>query len=150
IVHPWRVERVEREGEGLVVVSTGGERVRARRVVLATGGRRLPKTGSDGHGYTNARPLGHSLTSRLVRALGPRTLPGGFVLGGLSGVTAPTTVEVRGATGERLAAFTNSTLLTHFGLSGPGVLDISRYYLDAAAGARERGEAPPRLVLSFL
>lgn len=150
IVHPWRVERVEREGEGFVVVSTGGERVRARRVVLATGGRSLPKTGSDGHGYTIARSLGHSLTSRIFPALVPLTLPGDFFLCGLSGVTAPATVEVRGATGKRLAAFTNSTLLTHFGLSGPGVLDISRYYLDAAAGARERGEAPPRLVLNFL
>ncbi|MCW5765995.1 MAG: NAD(P)/FAD-dependent oxidoreductase, partial [Phycisphaeraceae bacterium] len=34
-------------------------------------------------------------------------------------------------TGKRLATFTNSTLCTHFGLSGPSVLDISRYYLAA-------------------
>src|SRR5690606_30175273 len=35
------------------------------------------------------------------------------------------------APGKQLASFTNSTLCTHFGLSGPSVLDISRYYINA-------------------
>ncbi|MGH7133954.1 MAG: NAD(P)/FAD-dependent oxidoreductase, partial [Phycisphaerales bacterium] len=48
-------------------------------------------------------------------------------------LTLPATLEVRSGTGKKLAAFTNSTLCTHFGLSGPSVLDISRYYLDARA-----------------
>src|SRR5436305_281767 len=34
----------------------------ATAVVLATGGRSVPKTGSDGHGYTIARSLGHTIT----------------------------------------------------------------------------------------
>ncbi len=107
----------------------------ARRVILATGGRSLPKTGSDGHGYEIARSLGHTITPRVFPALVPLTLdkndPRGAALTSLSGLTLPATLDVRSATGKRLASFTNSTLLTHFGLSGPGVLDISRYYTDA-------------------
>ena len=49
----------------------------------------------------------------------------------LSGLSAPATLTVRAANGAALKAFTNSTLCTHFGLSGPAVLDISRYWLDA-------------------
>ena len=46
-------------------------------------------------------------------------------------------VTLRSSTGKSLVAFTNSTLLTHFGLSGPSLLDISRYYLHAVASDPE-------------
>jgi predicted Rossmann fold flavoprotein len=80
----------------------------------------------------------------------PITLAPGCFIRELSGITLPATIELRAHTGKRLIAFTNSTLLAHFGLSGPGVLDISRYYLDAAAGAIAAAEPPPVLVLNFL
>jgi predicted Rossmann fold flavoprotein len=60
-------------------------------------------------------------------------LPKDYFLTGLSGLTVPATIELRSGTGKRLKSFTNSTLCTHFGLSGPSVLDISRYYADAKA-----------------
>ena len=41
------------------------------------------------------------------------------------------TLEVRSGTGKKLVSFTDSTLCTHFGLSGPSVLDVSRYWTDA-------------------
>ncbi len=126
--HPCRVEMVERPGQGFVVRGEWGA-LEAGRVVLATGGRALPKSGSDGHGYMLARALGHSLTPRVFPALVPLTLPRDHFIYALSGVTVPATLEVRAASGKRLAAFTDSTLCTHFGLSGPSVLDISRYYL---------------------
>ena len=49
----------------------------------------------------------------------------------LSGITVPATLEVWSSTGKRIVAFTDSTLCTHFGLSGPSTLDISRYYTEA-------------------
>jgi predicted Rossmann fold flavoprotein len=101
------------------------------RLVLAAGGRALPRSGSDGAAYAFAKSLGHSLTHRIFPALVPLTLPREHFLCTLSGVSADATLEVRSGTGKRLASFTNSTLCTHFGLSGPAVLDISRYYLDA-------------------
>jgi predicted flavoprotein YhiN len=60
----------------------------AGRVVMATGGRSLPKSGSDGGGYGLVRGLGHSLTPRIFPGLVPLTLPRDHVLCGLSGLSA--------------------------------------------------------------
>ena len=133
LVHPWRVERVERDADGFVIFGTGdGETIRARRVVLATGGKSLPKSGSDGHGYEIARTLGHTITPEVFPALVPLVLdPSRSFLTELSGLTMDASVELWSGSGKKLASFTNSMLCTHFGLSGPGVLDISRYYTSA-------------------
>ena len=129
IRHPRRVETIRREGEGYVLAGDWGE-LAARRVVLATGGKSVPETGSDGHGHEIARSLGHTIT-RLLPALVPLLLPDGHYVRTLPGLTVPASFEVRSGSGKRLAAFTDSTLCTHFGLSGPSVLDVSRYLLDA-------------------
>ena len=130
--HPWRVEMVERlEGGFLVTPSPLHPAIPsllARRVILSTGGKSLPKTGSDGHGYEIAKALGHSVT-RTFPGLVPLNLPRDHFICGLSGIAVDATLELRSPTGKRLQSFTNSTLCTHFGLSGPGVLDISRHYL---------------------
>jgi predicted Rossmann fold flavoprotein len=125
-----RVERIERQDEAFTV-SGGWGQVSAPRVILATGGRSLPKSGSDGHGYKLAQALGHTLTPRIFPALVPLTLPHDHFLCALSGLTTPAVLEVRDRAGRRLVMFSGSTLCTHFGLSGPPVLDISRYYRDA-------------------
>jgi predicted Rossmann fold flavoprotein len=146
IRHPFRVESVTRGDSGFVISCAAGERltaspILAHRVILATGGKSLPKTGSDGHGYEVARSLGHTITQTFP-ALVPLTLPKDHWICGLSGITIPATIELRSSTGKRLKSFTNSTLLTHFGLSGPSVLDISRYYLTL--------QDSPQLFLNFL
>jgi predicted Rossmann fold flavoprotein len=130
IRHPRRVETVERVADGFRVTGEWGA-MEAGRVVLATGGKSLPKSGSDGHGYVIAASLGHTVTRRVFPALVPLTLPSDHWICGLSGITLPATLQLRGATGKKLTAFTDSTLLTHFGLSGPSALDLSRYWLDA-------------------
>jgi hypothetical protein len=130
IHHPRRVAGVRRSADGFVLSGDWGE-LAAHRLVLATGGRSLPKSGSDGHGYVVAQALGHTLTPRIFPALVPLTLPADHFLCQLSGVTAQATVAVRAANGRQLVAFTDALLCTHFGLSGPAILDISRYYLAA-------------------
>jgi hypothetical protein len=100
-------------------------------VILATGGRSLPKTGSDGHGYAIAQSLGHSVTPRILPGLVPLVLSNGHFLTRLAGVSTEATIEVRSPTGKRLVSFTGSLLCTHFGLSGPVVLDVSRHMVDA-------------------
>ena len=129
--HPWRVEVVERSRGAFVLRSASGERLEADRVVLASGGRSLPKTGSDGHGYVIARRLGHSVTPRVFPGLVPLTLPRDHPLCALSGLSAPVRLEVRSASGRRRVRMEGSLLCTHFGLSGPAALDISRYFIDA-------------------
>jgi predicted Rossmann fold flavoprotein len=132
IAFPRRVRTVERVDGGFEVSGEWGA-IRAARVVIATGGRSIPKSGSDGQGYELARRLGHTITPLLTPGLVPLTLPRSHFLCALAGITLDTTLELRSGSGRRLVSFTNSTLLTHFGLSGPSVLDISRYYLHAIA-----------------
>ena len=130
---PRRVLAVARDGEEFVISGDWGE-ARAARVVIATGGRSIPKSGSDGYGYQLVQTFGHSVTPLVTPGLVPLTLPRGYFLCGLTGITLAATLELRSGTGKRLVSFTDSTLLTHFGISGPSVLDISRYYIHARAG----------------
>jgi predicted Rossmann fold flavoprotein len=143
--HPWRVESVERVDGGFVVRGRDQEALHARRVVLATGGRSLPKSGSDGGGYALARGLGHTVTADVFPALVPLTLPAGHALCALSGLAAPARLEVRASTGRRMTAMEGPTLLTHFGLSGPAVLDVSRHWT-----AARRQDAGAQLVACWL
>jgi len=136
LVHPFRVERIERVADRFRLEGPQG-RGEARRVVLATGGRSLPKSGSDGHGYALARGLGHTITPLVLPALVPLLLPEGHPLRALSGVSTPATLEVRSGSGKRLARVDGDLLLTHFGLSGPVVLDVSRHLLVARASDAE-------------
>lgn len=129
--HPFRVESIARSESGFVVAGPAGS-IAADRVVLATGGRALPKSGSDGHGYELARRLGHT-TTRIHPALVPLVLEDGCVLRDLPGVSAPAVVEVRSGTGRRLAVASGAVLCTHFGVSGPAVLDVSRHWIAASA-----------------
>jgi len=127
---PYRVQKIEKLTDGFCISGEWGE-MQAQSVILATGGKSLPKTGSDGRGYELVKSLGHTLTPRIFPALVPLTLPKDHFICGLSGITLPTTLDLRSSTGKRLMSFTDSTLCTHFGLSGPSVLDMSRYFIDA-------------------
>ena len=143
--HPWRVSAVAREPAGFVLTSDAGAVIRTPRLVLASGGRSLPKTGSDGGGYALAQALGHSLTPRIFPGLVPLTLAEGHFIRALSGLSVPATLEVRAASGRKRAVGTGSLLCTHFGLSGPAALDVSRHYLDA-----QMDEPSARLVVRWI
>jgi predicted Rossmann fold flavoprotein len=104
----------------------------ARRVILATGGRSIPKTGSDGSGYALARSLGHTV-GEVFPALVPLILEDGHWMTSLSGTSVEAELSVRagdgGKAGRVVARYRGSMLFTHFGLSGPVVLDISRHWI---------------------
>lgn len=124
-----RVQNIRKSGAVFRIEGTWGQ-MNARKVVLATGGQSVPKTGSDGHGYRIARSMGHSV-SALLPALVPLLLPRNHFLCTLSGLSTTARLEVRSSTGRLMASFTDSALCAHFGLTGPAVLDISRHYLAA-------------------
>ena len=132
IVHPARVTAVERQADGFAAITAAGT-TRSRTIVLCTGGKSLPKSGSDGGGLLIARSLGHSLTSPVVPALVPLLLPPAHWITSLAGLTLPAEIGLASAAGKRLFATTGSTLCTHVGLSGPAVLDVSRHWLVARA-----------------
>lgn len=118
--------------------------VSAKRVILATGGRSVPKTGSDGHGYAMVRDVGHSVTE-LFPALVPLVLPSDHWMTSISGTSTDAELAVRAASGRIVARHRGSMLFTHFGLSGPVVLDISRHWI-ASQRIAEQGT----LVANFL
>jgi predicted Rossmann fold flavoprotein len=133
LVHPAKVTGVAKAGSGFTVTTDGGV-FTAHRVILCTGGKSLPKSGSDGAGFELAKSLGHSLTSPIVPALVPLLLPSGHWITSLSGLTLPTEVTLSSASTKKLFATTGSTLCTHGGLSGPAILDVSRHWLVAREG----------------
>ena len=130
LIHPARVTAVGPTETGFRVTTSAGE-VLAKRVILCTGGKSLPKSGSDGGGFDLVRSLGHSLTDPIVPALVPLVLPAEHWITSLSGLALPAMLTLRSGSGKRLHATTGSTLCTHRGLSGPAVLDISRHWLVA-------------------
>lgn len=136
-----RVVDVAREGEGFALHLADGTVIAARRLVMATGGLALPKSGSDGWGLAAVRRLGHAiipttpaLVPMVLRAEGAAGLAGRFAE--LSGLAFPLRVATTDPTGRVHAATTGPLLWTHFGISGPAALDISRHWL------RERHDAP--------
>ncbi|MGE0640892.1 MAG: NAD(P)/FAD-dependent oxidoreductase [Thermoanaerobaculia bacterium] len=144
LLHPRRVERIDRESGEYRLRGDWGE-MGARRVVLAAGGQALPRSGSDGSGYLLARALGHSTTATIFPSLVPLFAPEGHWLRTVSGVAVPARLEVRSGTGKRRAEFEGDFLCTHFGMSGPVVLDASRHFL-----AARQADPAAKLVVAFL
>lgn len=132
-----RVVNVRREEtDGAFVIEHAQGTLHARSVVMATGGRSLPRTGSDGSGWNLVRTLGHTVTDTYP-ALVPLVLKPEMFHAELSGVSQ--LVELSTFTGGKLMDRRAGSLLwTHFGISGPVVLDASRHWTIANA----TGSAP--------
>ena len=128
-----RVSDIRQTERGFIVESVDRASVETPIVVLATGGRSLPKTGSDGSGYAFARALGHGYVET-TPALVPLIL-GDSLHQRLAGVAHPVSVTVRsdGADPVRLEG---PMLWTHFGVSGPVMLNSSRHWLRARLEGR--------------
>ena len=119
------VDRPSGPQAGFLVHHTHGT-LHARKVILATGGRSIPKSGSDGFGYSLARRLGHPVTAT-VPALVPLILEDTMFHKHISGLSQEvglmTVVKSR-----KVDCRTGSLLWTHFGISGPVVMDASRFW----------------------
>ena len=101
----------------------------AKKVILATGGRSIPKSGSDGFGYELARRLGHQVTPT-VPALVPLVLDDRIFHKTLSGLSQEVELTTT-VNGKTVDVRTGSLLWTHFGISGPVVMDASRFFCQA-------------------
>jgi len=106
----------------------------ARNVIMATGGRSLPRTGSDGSGWAIVRRLGHTVTETYP-ALVPLVLREGMFHAELSGLSLPVELSLS-ADGKLIDRRTGGLLWTHFGVSGPVVMDASRHWVIARAGGQ--------------
>ncbi len=113
---------VDATAKGYAVHTTRGT-YNAAKLVVATGGLSIPSMGATGFGYTLAKQFGHSLLPTRA-GLVPLTLSGKPLeqWADLSGVALP----VAASSGK--ASFHNQLLVTHRGLSGPAILQISNYW----------------------
>lgn len=97
---------------------------RSSLLVIATGGRSYPATGSSGDGYRFAEILGHSISE-----IGPaltQLLIKDYPFSDLAGLSFPD-MEISLYRHAKIRELRGDILFTHEGLSGPGILDSSRY-----------------------
>lgn len=142
------VERLLVEGGRVVGVQVSRNRVseekpgfyRADAVIVATGGASYPDTGSTGDGYRLAQAVGHTIVP-----IRPALVPletAGDVAPRLQGLSLRNVVVRVGVDGKKQAEAFGEMLFTHFGLSGPIILSLSRQVVDAL-------QAGQRVILSL-
>lgn len=124
-----RVEKLLVENEIIKGVRSNGREIKASKVILATGGKSYPATGSNGEGYELARTAGHSLT-RLRPSLVP-VETNGNIAPGLQGLTLKNVRATVWVDNKKKADDFGEMIFTHFGLSGPIILTLSRIVVDA-------------------
>lgn len=133
-------------------ISTGAGTWQTERLVVATGGKSIPKMGATGIGYEIARQFGHGITETragLVPFTWASNMHEGW--GALSGVSLDVHAACNGA------GFDEAMLFTHRGLSGPAMLQVSSYWregdtvtidlapgIDVAAHIRSERQARPK------
>lgn len=106
------------------VVIEGGKSIFGEKVIVTTGGKSVPNTGSDGSMYNILEKYGHSITP-LYPALIPLVTKDGFVknLQGISMKDAVFSTKIK----KKKIEIQGDMIFTHFGISGPGVLKLSSY-----------------------
>ena len=116
------VDRIEKKADGFLVRTSQGN-IETGKCVIASGGLSIPSMGASGFGYEIAKQFGHTVLPTRA-GLVPLTLTGKpqEQLADLSGLAIPVEVTC-GKT-----KFKNAMLITHRGLSGPAILQISSYW----------------------
>jgi predicted Rossmann fold flavoprotein len=128
IVYNYRLERLHKQSTIFELSSTENQLITAHNVIIATGGVSYGITGSKGDGFTIAELLGHQITE---------LNPGGVPLF----VREEWVHELKGVTLENVGLNIlyegkirplprGNLLFTHFGISGPVILDMSRMIVE--------------------
>ncbi len=117
------VKSITRNEDGFLVECIGGS-YPSRLLVIATGGCSYPATGSSGDGYRFAENLGHRIAE-----IGPGLTPlhiKNYPFSDLAGLSFPD-MKISLYRHGKIREHRGDILFTHEGLSGPGILDLSRY-----------------------
>ena len=119
-----RVTQILDNGGKIIGVEVNKKFFSTDAVILATGGASYPATGSTGDGFKLARQLGHTVT-KILPALVPLEVEEDFVKD-LQGLSLKNVRAVLKADGKVIDEQFGEMLFTHFGVSGPIVLTLSR------------------------
>ena len=125
-----------RDGIACGVETSGGE-MEFDRVIVCTGGKSYPKTGSDGDGYRFATEAGHRVTP-LYPSLVPLVAEG-RLCSSMQGLSLKNVLlrMVETQTGKSVFEDFGEMMFTHFGMTGPLVLSASAHLSDITAGKYE-------------
>lgn len=117
------IESVIRTEAGFRLATTTLGSIDTASLVVASGGLSIPSMGASGYGYQLARQFGHTVLPTRA-GLVPLTLSGAHLddYADLSGIALPAETRCNGQ------SFRAGLLLTHRGLSGPAILQISSYW----------------------
>lgn len=117
-------------------VTADGQKFAADAVILAAGGASYPGTGSDGSGVKLAKALGHTIVP-LAPSLVPLESDSPYIAG-LQGLSLRNIEGTVYADGKKIGSEFGEMLFTHFGVSGPIILSLSKCVAEAfARGAQE-------------
>lgn len=117
-------------------VTADGQKFAADAVILAAGGSSYPGTGSDGSGVKLAKALGHTIVP-LAPSLVPLESDSPYI-SGLQGLSLRNIEGTVYADGKKIGSEFGEMLFTHFGVSGPIILSLSKCVAEAfARGAQE-------------
>ena len=123
-----RVEKLIVENRTMQGIQANGQKFMVRRVILATGGNSYPATGSNGEGYELAKRVGHSI-EKVRPALVPLVTEG-KVAQKLQGLNLKNVKAVVWVNDKKRGEDFGEMIFTHFGLSGPIILTLSRTVVD--------------------
>lgn len=123
-----RVEKPMVENDQIVGVQANGIQLLTKQLILATGGKSYPATGSNGDGYELAKQVGHTLVKARPSLVPVETE--GTVAKQLQGLNLKNVKAVVWVNDKKYAEDFGEMLFTHFGLSGPIILTLSRGIVD--------------------
>ncbi|HYA02552.1 MAG TPA: aminoacetone oxidase family FAD-binding enzyme, partial [Syntrophobacteria bacterium] len=115
--------------------ASGRGMFRGRAVIVATGGASYPATGSTGDGYRLAQSVGHTIVP-IRPALVPLETDGD-VASRLQGLSLRNVTARLHLDGKKVAELLGEMLFTHFGLSGPIILTLSKRAVDGLRQGKE-------------
>ena len=118
------VEKIEAE-DGFFKIKSSNQIYKSKYFLLAAGGKSFPKTGSTGDGFKIAKNLGHNIIEPRP-ALAPVVIKD-YKFKMLSGISLRNKEISLWRDGNLLKSWNDDLLLTHRGLSGPGIINYSRY-----------------------
>jgi len=123
-----KVEKLIIENNSVTGLIANGKVFKTNNIILATGGKSYPATGSTGDGYFLAKEAGHTIETARP-ALVPLETQGNIAQK-MQGLNLKNVKAVVWANGKKAGEAFGEMLFTHFGLSGPIILTLSRLVVD--------------------
>jgi len=131
IKYNQKIKKIDKEKNQFILTTYQGKKHYFDKLIIATGGKSYPITGSTGDGFRFAQNLGHKITP-----LFPASVPlkvKSYYCTTLQGIKVNATIKIY-SENNTIEEQTGEILFTHFGLSAPAVLEasrkVSKYLLD--------------------